>query len=117
MLTRSKNGISKPKIDHIVFVSIVPSNVESDSFKEDSKYIVWWDSMKEDYEALLINNTWELILQTEVERYKSYVETLRYHQDKEIDYFEIFNLVVKHTTVISLLSLAHSKGWVMRQLV
>lgn len=51
-----------------------------------------------------------------IERNKSRVVSLGFHQVEGVDYFETVSLLVKHTIVRVVLSLVLSKDWVVRHL-
>jgi len=52
MVTRAKSSISKPKI-----YSVSASEIEPTNFKEALSNLVWYDAMKSEYNALVLNNT------------------------------------------------------------
>ncbi|VVA17219.1 PREDICTED: MOB kinase activator [Prunus dulcis] len=51
-----------------------------------------------------------------IEQYNAHLLTKGFHQQSEIDYFDTFSLVVKPTTIPTILSIAISCGWGIRQL-
>jgi histone deacetylase 1/2 len=71
MVTRSKNQISKPKrapdghtlypLPRALLVSASPSCQEPTSFTEASKSCHWRKVMNSEFDALLRNQTWELV--------------------------------------------------------
>ena len=56
MITRSKAGIFKPKI-----YTVVLTHKEPDIMQEALNYSKWLQAMKEEYDALIKNNTWTLV--------------------------------------------------------
>lgn len=56
MTTRSKTGVFKPKLYNVSFVHKEPYFVEE--AMQDPK---WFEAIKEEYNALLKNNTWSLV--------------------------------------------------------
>ena len=94
----------------------------------------WHVAMNLEFAALLKNQTWELVpshvgrnivgykwvfqikrlADGSVERYKACLVAKGFHQVPGVDYGETFSPVIKPTTVRTVLSLAVSKGWVLR---
>ena len=92
--------------------------------------------MLEEFNALIENNTWELVpaqsgqnlvgckrvysvkfnFDGSIERYKERLVTSGNHQWVGIDHHEIFSPVVKPPTIHLVLSLALSSNWFIRQL-
>ena len=93
--------------------------------------------MAEEFNALIKNGTWTLVPHTPsmnvvgcngyinkikhkadgtIERYKAHLVTKGFHQQQGIDYGETFSPVVKPTTIRTVLSIAVSRGWSVRQL-
>jgi hypothetical protein len=59
MLTRAKAGIVKPK--RILSLSTSVAEVEPTSFSQENKSTKWKEAMAEEYNALLANDTWDLV--------------------------------------------------------
>nr|ABG22578.1 retrotransposon protein, putative, unclassified [Oryza sativa Japonica Group] len=96
----------------------------------------WKDAMKEELNALMKNNTWELVklppgkravgckwvftvkqtLEGKVDRYKARLHAKGYSQTYGIDYDETFAPVAKMGTVRALVSCAVNFGWPLYQL-
>ena len=147
MTTRSRNHISKPKsftdgtmkypLPHALLADGIDVNISAEptcytSAMKDPK---WRAIMNLEFDALLKNQTWELVpshlawnivgckwvfrikrlADGSVERYKARLVAKGFHQVPGVDYGETFNPVIKPTTVRIVLSLAVSKGWVLRQ--
>lgn len=92
--------------------------------------------MKEEFDALLKQNTWTLTPlpshkkvigcrwvyrikrhpDGSIARYKARLVAKGYHPEEKVDYFETFSSVVKKPTVRIVLSIATTFGWELRQL-
>ncbi|KAI5349065.1 hypothetical protein L3X38_001952 [Prunus dulcis] len=92
--------------------------------------------MTEEINALFKNHTWYLVLSSpsqnlvgckwvfrikrhfngSIERYKARLVAKGFHQRLCIDYAETFSPVVKPATILTVLSLAISRGWSLHQL-
>ncbi|KAL6336283.1 hypothetical protein AAG906_014452 [Vitis piasezkii] len=129
MTTRSKNGITKPK----VYIATVkePETIEL-ALQNDE----WKQAMISEFEALQRNNTWSLVpllegripigcrwvyrvkenLDGSVEKYKARLVAKGFHQQARFDFNETFSPVVKPTTIRIVLTIALSRGWSVRQL-
>ncbi|KAH9684823.1 retrovirus-related pol polyprotein from transposon RE2 [Citrus sinensis] len=130
MITRSKAGIFKPKIYTAVLTHKEPDNVQE--ALNDSK---WLQAMREEYDALIKNNTWTLVPRQadqhvvgnkwvyrvkyntdgSVAKYKARLVAKGFQQVAGINYFETFSPVVKSATVRVILSLAVMNQWRIRQ--
>jgi hypothetical protein len=95
-----------------------------------------WHRAMEEYEALLSNSTWDLVSQPpganvvtgrwifkhklkadgSLDRYKARWILQGFTQCPGVDYDKTFSLVVKPTTVWTVLTLVVSKGWLVHQL-
>ena len=95
----------------------------------------WRAAMNLEFDALLKNQTWELIpsylaqnivgckwvfrikrlTDGSVDWYKAHLVAKGFHQVPGVDYGETFSPMIKPTTVCTVLSLIVSKGWVLRQ--
>jgi hypothetical protein len=91
----------------------------------------WCRAMEEDYDALISNNTWDLVTHPvgsnviigkcifkhkfnsngTLEQYKARWVLRGFTQRPGVDYDETFSLVIKPTTVRTVLSLAISHSW------
>ncbi|XP_019170539.1 PREDICTED: uncharacterized protein LOC109166104 [Ipomoea nil] len=96
----------------------------------------WRDAMDQEFNALLHNNTWQLVAPAldmniigckwvfrtkrtadgTVERHKARLVAKGFNQVAGEDFFDTFSPVVKPTTVRMLLSLAITHSWTLRQL-
>jgi hypothetical protein len=92
--------------------------------------------MQVEFNALLKNCTWSLVppqaaknvvgckwvfklkrkADGSVERHKARLVAKGFHQHAGLDYGETFSLVVKPTTIRTVLSIAYSAGWTIKQI-
>lgn len=130
MVTRGKAGIFKPKAYLVEYAEIEPPTV-----KEALKCEQWVQAMKDEYNALLVNETWSLVdipsdkkvigckwvfkikrnSDGSVARYKARLVAQGFHQQADLDYTETFSPVVKPTTIRVLFTLGLANGWCLRQ--
>ncbi|KAG8485720.1 hypothetical protein CXB51_019072 [Gossypium anomalum] len=125
MQTRSKSGIFKPRVFSTELTVTEPTTInKAFSSKE------WTLAAQEEYEALLRNNTWDLVflpvnrravgckwvfklkprLDGTIARYKGCLVVKGYLQEAGIDFHETFSPVVKPTTIRVVLALAQHDG-------
>ncbi|GJS85516.1 putative RNA-directed DNA polymerase [Tanacetum coccineum] len=122
--------------ENLCFVTELNKSHEPKTFLEASRYPHWADAMNKEMEALLRNDTWELVelpknrkaisskwlwkikykSNGEIERYKARLVALGCNQEKGIDYEETFSPVVKMVTVRCLMNIAVLNDWPMFQL-
>jgi hypothetical protein len=96
----------------------------------------WCAAMEEEYEALISNGTWELVLRPQgsnvvtdkwvfmhklcadgtLDRYKARWVLRGFIQHPRVNYDETFNPIVKPTTVRTVLTTAVSRDWPIQQL-
>jgi hypothetical protein len=96
----------------------------------------WRHAMEEEFAALIINNTWDLVPHPigsniiidkwifkhkfnsngSLERYKARWVLRGFTQRPDVDYDEIFSPIVKPVTVCTVLSLVVSRSWPVHQL-
>jgi len=134
MQTRRKSRIFEPKSLFPLSVSLTES--EPTTFSQASKYATWKHAMANEYNALMTNNTWELVpfhpsqnlvgckwvykvkyhFDGTVERYKSRLVVQGFHQPTGLDYHKTFSLVVKPVTIHLILCLTITFNWFIHQL-
>lgn len=105
-------------------------------FSQANKDSKWGTAMAEEFTALQHNHTWTLVppppqcnpigckwvyrvkLRADgtLERYKARLVAKGFHQQEGIDFHETFSPVVKHVTIRTIISIAYSNGWPLRQL-
>lgn len=130
MVTRSKAGISKPKV-LLATVSNVPSTIQ-----EALANPIWFKAMTEEYSALQSNNTWTLVPATaamhvvgskwifkvkykadgSIERHKARLVAQGFTQTAGFDYFDTFSPIVKPATIRIFLTIAATLHWPVHQL-
>ncbi|KAI5352788.1 hypothetical protein L3X38_005680 [Prunus dulcis] len=146
MVTRLCDGIQRPlhrtdgtvryPLPHALAARVTSSLQEPTCFSQDVRFPEWRAAMTDEFNALLKNNTWTLVPSSSrhhivgckwvfkvkrladgsVERYKARLVAKGFHQQYRIDYDETFSPVVKPTTIRTVLSMAVSFGWPLRQL-
>ena len=109
--------------------------VEPTCFTTAVKNSNWCAAMNAEFDALLKNQTWALVpphtarnvigykwvfqvkrnADGSIERFKARLVAKGFHQLPGIDFGETFSPVIKPTTVRTVLSIAVSRGWVLRQ--
>lgn len=139
MVTRSKNGISKPKAFiaiHALTAKIDYSELEPLSFKIAVQYHQWCKAMDEEFGALQRQDTWILVpshpnqnvvgckwvyklkrnSDGSISHYKARLVAKGFHQQFGVDFDETFSPVIKPPTVRIILSLAVQFNWPLKQL-
>ena len=130
MITRGKAGIFKPKVYIADLVHKEPDTVHE--ALNDSK---WLQAMKEEFDALIKNDTWILVPRQanqqvvenkwiyrikyntdgSVAKYKARLVAKGFQQIAGVNYFETFSPVIKPATVRVVLSLVVMNQWQVRQ--
>ncbi|BBH00229.1 transposable element gene, partial [Prunus dulcis] len=141
MITRSKSGIVQNKEfpdyqGYFTYLHAIPELDEPSSFRVASFSSEWRQAMKEEIDALHVQDTWILVPSPgdkniigskwvykikrnpdgSVGRYKARLVAQRFSQEPSFDFGETFSPVVRHTTVRLVLSIAAMNQWKLRQL-
>ena len=131
MVTRSKAGIFKPKSYLAVTQELEPTSVKV--ALSDPR---WKQAMQAEFDALQINETWELVPKEttqkiignkwvfrvkynpdgSISKHKARLVAKGFHQTPGVDFFETYSPVVKPCTIRVILSLAVMNHWPIRQL-
>ncbi|KAH9769757.1 retrovirus-related pol polyprotein from transposon RE2 [Citrus sinensis] len=129
------NNLSVEFLGNVYFVKDSLRGQEPDSVQEALNDSKWLQAMKEEYDALIKNNTWTLVPRQvdqhvvgnkwvyrikyntngSVAKYKARLVAKGFQQVAGVNYFETFSPVVKSTTVRVILSLAVMNQWRIRQ--
>lgn len=130
MLTRSNNEIFKPKVFTAELSEVEPAMIEEALASKE-----WMLAAQQEYDALLKNETWDLVplpahrravgckwafkikrhLDGTIARYKGRLVVKGYLQEAGIDFQDTFSPIVKLTTIPVFLALAVQFGWQPRQ--
>ncbi|KAJ0805739.1 putative RNA-directed DNA polymerase [Helianthus annuus] len=122
--------------DNVSFISKLSKSTEPSSYIEASRNPKWVEAMNLEMEALMRNNTWELVdlpsgrkpigckwiykikykSNGEIERYKARLVAKGYNQREGLDFGETFSPVVMMVTVRCILSLVVQNSWLLYQL-
>jgi hypothetical protein len=146
MLTRSKAHIHKPRQftdgtipyppPKALLTELDASIEEPTSFTAANKSMDWRAAMTSEFNALLQNGTWTLVPKEPhmnldgckwiyklkrksdgtVDRHKARLVAKGFYQQPGIDYGDTFSPVVKPTTIRTVLSIAVSSNWSIKQL-
>ncbi|KAM1505772.1 hypothetical protein ACFXTO_001721 [Malus domestica] len=136
MITRSKDGIFKPKALAATKHPIDSLNFVTTTFLQAFKHDHWMKAMSEEFQALQSTGTWSLVPYTphqnlvgckwvfrikrkpdgSVDRYKTRLVAKGFHQQEGIDFQETFSSVAKPVTIKILLILAVQFDWFLNQL-
>ena len=104
---------------------------KSSSFKEVVQHPVWVDAMVEEYDSIVRNSVWDVVLRQEeksvvsshwlykikkivdgsVEKHKARFVVHGFSQVEGIDYDETFAPVARYLSIISILALLAHMGW------
>lgn len=136
--TRSQHGIHKPKVytDGTIRYGFLATTEEPTNLSDALANKDWKQAMDEEYSALVKNKTWYLVPRQagrnivdckwvykimrkpdgSIDRYKARLVAKGFKQRYGIDYEDTFSPVVKAATIRTVLSIAVSYGWSLRQL-
>nr|GFA09804.1 ribonuclease H-like domain-containing protein [Tanacetum cinerariifolium] len=127
---------SKLNSKNYFFVTQLNKNCKPKTFFKASKFSHWTDAMNSEMDALLRNNTWDIIdlpndrksigskwifkikykSSGKIDRYKARLVTQGFGQREGIDYAETFSPIVKMVSVRCLLNVVVSNFWHVFQL-
>ncbi|PKI60123.1 hypothetical protein CRG98_019467 [Punica granatum] len=140
MVTRSKDGTLPPPrftiSRHPSTFSFSTALQEPQTFAQARKHCAWREAMKEEYLVLLQNHTWDHVPPSSaqnvvgckwvyrikqkadgtIDHYKARLATKGFNQRERVDYSETFSPVIKPVTIRTILSIAVSSQWQIRQL-
>jgi len=136
VITRSKNNIFKPKKMYVASKHPLPENLEPSNICEAMKHAHWHRAIADEFEALIRNGTFSLVLPKagqnivgckwlfrikrnsdgSIARYKARLVAKGFTQCPGIDFKETFAPVVRPPTIKVILTLAISNQWAMHQL-
>lgn len=136
MITRSKNNIHKPNPKYLSSAIMKSTFPEPSTVKQALKSPSWTQAMRHEYDALMKNNTWTLVPESEaanlvgckwifrtkykadgsIERLKARLVAKGFHQRPGLDYSDTFSPVVKAPTVRLIMTIAITQRWPLRQL-
>jgi hypothetical protein len=146
MRTRSINNIVQPRqltdgriwypLPRALMAETHSTLIEPTCFSNAVFIPEWRTAMQVEFNALLHNKTWSLVpcqaasnlvgckwvfklkrkADGSIERHKARLVAKGFHQQAGIDYGETFSPVVKPTTIRTVLSLAYSASWSLKQI-
>jgi len=120
---------------YLTIMSTIIQN-EPSSFTDTVKHQVWKDAMTEEYESIMKNDVWDVVLRPQdkavvtskwlykikhavdgsVEKYKVRFVARGFSRKEGINYDEIFAPVARCTTICSIIALVASQGWNLHQI-
>jgi hypothetical protein len=109
---------------------------EPSSYEEATGQQVWKDAMMEEYQSIMKNDVWEIVLRPEgksvvtskwiykikhatdgnIEKYKARFVARGFSQKEGVDYEETFSPVARYTSIRTIISLASVMGWRLHQM-
>lgn len=101
------------------------------SFKESVQQLIWVDAMVEEYDCIVCNTFWDVVLRPEdksmvsscwlykvkktadgsVEKHKARFVARGFSQVEGIDYDETFTPIARYSSIRSILALSAQMGW------
>ena len=136
IITRSKHNIHKPNPKYAHLTTTQPRPHEPTTIAQALKDPLWRQAMEAEMASLHHLGTWDLVPPThgknlvkckwvyrikykpngDIERYKARLVAKGFQQRPGLDYNETFSPVVRPATIRTLLSLAVTNNWSLRQL-
>jgi hypothetical protein len=137
MTTRARTGTLRPKdFSDFQIYHTSYSECEPATFKQAITDSRWMEAMKQEYDALMANETWTLcprpldhnVIRNKwvfkikrkadgtVERFKARLVAKGFDKQSGLDYTETFSLVIKPSTIRVVLTLAVHFDWIIKQL-
>ncbi|KAM7530049.1 hypothetical protein LguiB_033459 [Lonicera macranthoides] len=137
---RRTSRVSRPPdrygFSHTANQAVLDTTTVPRSYSQAATQVCWQQAMKEELQALMDNHTWDIIPRPDgvkligckwvytvklrpngtIERYKARLVALGNRQEYGLDYEETFAPVAKMTTVRTVMAIAVSKGWSLRQM-
>ena len=110
-------------------------NYEPTSFQEDAQPDVWQEAMVEEYDSIMKNQVWEVVLRPQgekvvgsrwiykvkhasdesVEKYKARFMEKGFSHKEGTDYEETFTPIARYSSIRTIISLAAERGWRVHQ--
>ncbi|KAM1791280.1 hypothetical protein ACFX12_035263 [Malus domestica] len=135
MVTRAKDGISKPNPKY-AHTSTITAMSEPTCYSQANKFQEWRTAMADEFNALQRAGTWSLVPYTptmnvlpnkwvfrlkrksdgSIDRFKARLVANGFHQQPGLDYGETFSPVVTHSTIRLIIAMAVHFSWPIRQL-
>lgn len=111
-------------------------NPELSSTSKALKYQAWKDAMVEEYQSILKNDVWDIVLRPKerfvvsskwlfkvkyvadgsIGKHKAHFVARGFSQNEGIDFEETFAPVVKYTSIRAIIAIAVAKGWKIYQI-
>ncbi|XP_050917837.1 uncharacterized mitochondrial protein AtMg00820-like [Lathyrus oleraceus] len=130
MQTRAKSGITQPRLNPTLLLSYMEPTSVGQALVSPN----WFKGMKEEYQALLNNQTWTLVSPSgsrkpigykwiflvkenpdgSINKYKARLVAKGFHQQAGSDFTETFSPVVKPVTVRIVFTLAVTHMWTIQ---
>nr|KYP31309.1 Retrovirus-related Pol polyprotein from transposon TNT 1-94 [Cajanus cajan] len=132
MQTRSKSGFHNPRIHPSLFLA----HSEPKTVKQALADPNWFSAMQQEYNALMLNHTWDLVslpsdrkavgckwvfrvkenADGSIDKLKARLVAKGFHQVHGFDFHETFSPVIKPITIRIILTLALTNNWNLFQL-
>jgi hypothetical protein len=120
------------------YVALMSNIIDSEpsTFEEVAEKQEWKDAMMEEYQSIMKNDVWEVVLRPEgksvvtskwiykikhvaddnIEKYKARFVARGFSQREGEDYDETFSPVAKYTSIRSIIAIASAMGWKLHQM-